>query len=141
MSKILVIAGLSPALAAFAVYAAEPVIFPTQNQTRDQQEKDTLYCKGWAQEQTSKSSTASANPQVEAGRGDMARGAAGGAAVGAVFGGGSGAGKGAAAGAAVGAMARRGEKRQAASEQQAAVGDFYNRSLKACMQSKGYTVE
>jgi len=117
--------------------AKEPVFAPAKNQTMEQMEQDKTYCSGWAMEQTKKSDTANTEVPVHgsAVRGG-ARGAAGGAAIGAAAGD---AGKGAAIGAAVGGVAARRQAKRAKAQQQAATGDYYYRSLSACMQGKGYT--
>jgi len=117
--------------------AKEPVFFPTKNQSTEQMEQDKTYCSGWAMEQTKQSDTANTKVKTEgsAVRGG-ARGAAGGAAIGAAAGD---AGKGAAIGAAVGGVAARRRAKRAEGQQQAATGDYYYRSLTACMQGKGYS--
>jgi hypothetical protein len=118
--------------------AKEPVFAPAKEQTMEQMEQDKTYCSGWAMEQTKKSDTANTQVKTEgaAVRGG-ARGAAGGAAIGAAAGD---AGKGAAIGAAVGGVAARRQAKRAKAQQQAATGDYYYRSLSACMQGKGYSV-
>jgi hypothetical protein len=120
------------------VLAEEPVFFPAKEQTSQQMDQDKVYCEGWAKEQTLKSDTANTQVQTEgaAVRGG-ARGAAAGAAIGAAAGS---AGTGAAVGAAVGGVAARRRAKRAKAGQQAATGDYYYRSLTACMQNKGYTV-
>jgi hypothetical protein len=120
-----------------AVMAVEPVFAPAKDQTMEQMEQDKTYCKGWAMEQTQKSDTANTDVPV---KGSAARGGARGAAAGAAIGAAAGnAGQGAAVGAAVGGIAARRAAKRAKAEQHAAAGDYYYRSLSACMQGKGYT--
>jgi hypothetical protein len=118
--------------------ANEPVFAPTKNQTMEQMEQDKTYCTGWATEQTKKSDTANTEVKTE---GTAVRGGARGAAAGAAIGAAAGdAGKGAAVGAAVGGVASRRRAKAAQGQQQAATGDYYYRSLSACMEGKGYSV-
>ena len=121
------------------VHAKEPVFFPAKNQTTQQMDQDRMYCDGWSREQTQKSDTANTKVQTQgaAVRGG-ARGAAAGAAIGAAAGN---AGKGAAVGAAVVGISARRQAKRAEASQQAATGDYYYRSLSACMQGKGYSVQ
>jgi hypothetical protein len=123
-------------------HAKEPVFAPAKNQTMEQMDQDKTYCSGWAMEQTKKSDTANTQVKTEgsAVRGG-ARGAATGAAIGAAAGGGGGAAKGAAVGAAVVGISARRQAKRAKAEQQAETGDYYYRSLSACMQGKGYLVQ
>jgi hypothetical protein len=125
--------------AAGVIQAAEPVFFPVKEQSLEQMEQDKTYCTGWAVEQTKKSDTANTEVKTEgaAVRGG-ARGAAAGAAIGAAAGD---AGKGAAVGAAVVGISARRQAKRAKAQQQAETGDYYYRSLSACMQSKGYSVQ
>jgi hypothetical protein len=125
-------------LLAAAAYADEPVFAPAKNQTMEQMDLDKTYCSGWALEQTKKSDTANTEVKTE---GSAVRGGARGAAAGAAIGAAAGnAGQGAAIGAAVGGVARRRAAKRAQAEQKAATGDFYYRSLSACMEGKGYSV-
>jgi hypothetical protein len=122
-----------------SVEAAEPVFFPAKNQTVEQMDQDKTYCTGWAMEQTKKSDTANAEVKTE---GSAVRGGARGAAAGAAIGAAAGdAGKGAAVGAAVVGVASRRRAKRAEAGQQAAMGDYYYRSLSACMQGKDYSVQ
>jgi hypothetical protein len=133
--------------------AAEPIVFPKNGQSKEQQEQDQFACYKWAKDQTGfdpmkpVEHTSTAPPQ-----GGAVKGAAKGAAVGAIGGAIAGdAGKGAAIGAGVGGAGgamrkRKSEKQHAAAEQKAeqqheASVDGYNRALGACMEGKGYTVK
>ena len=117
--------------------AQEPVFAPAKNQTPEQMAQDKTYCSGWAMEQTKKSDTANTEVPVQ---GSAVRGGARGAAAGAAIGAAAGdAGKGAAIGAAAAGVAARRRAKRAKAQQQAATGDYYYRSLSACMQGKGYT--
>ena len=132
-------------------------VFPANNQTPDQQTKDSSDCYGWAKQQTGVDPT---NPTVppkadtsKAGKGGAvkgaAKGAAGGAAVGAIAGD---TGEGAAIGATVGAVkgvkgkkeAQAKAEAQATQQQQQAVNDQINafkKAYTACMEGKKYTVK
>ena len=124
-------------LATTLAEAKEPVFAPAKNQTMEQMEQDKHYCSGWAMEQTKNSDTANTEIKTE---GQAIKGGARGAAAGAAIGAAAGnAGQGAAIGAAVGGVARRRAAKRAQAEQKAATGDYYYRSLTACMQGKGYT--
>ena len=146
------------ALVGFALapaMAQQMYIYPTQNQSPDQQNRDRYECHNWAVQQTGVDPTnpqmAAAPPQYEAQQGGLLRGGARGAAVGAVGGAIAGdAGKGAAIGAATGALIggfrrrdqqRRQEqaRRQNEQYQGQAVG-AYNRAIAACLRGRGYTV-
>jgi hypothetical protein len=134
--------------------AQQMYIYPTQNQSPDQQSRDRYECHIWAVQQTGVDPT---NPQMtgtppqQAPQGEILRGGARGAAVGAVGGAIAGdAGKGAAIGAATGALIggfrrrdqqRRQEqaRRQKEQYQGQAVG-AYNRAIAACLRGRGYTV-
>ena len=131
-------------------------VFPSKNQTAEQQQKDELDCYGWAKQQTNydpaappPTPTAAATQKQKGGaaRG-AARGAAGGAAIGGIAGD---AGTGAAAGAAAGAV--KGRRQQKAADKQAdekaksdqaaasaAPREQYKKAFQTCMQGKGYTV-
>ena len=135
--------------------AQQMYIYPSQNQSPDQQSQDRYECHIWAVQQTGVDPTnpqmAAAPPQQEAQQGGLLRGAARGATVGVVVGaiGGS-AGKGAAIGAASGAlfggMRRRDQQRQQEQQrrnyeqQQAQAIGAYNRAQAACLRGRGYTV-
>jgi hypothetical protein len=158
----------APAPAAPAAPAAAPTqdaaasllkvyVFPANNQTPDQQGKDSNDCYAWAKQQTGVDPT---NPTVpekadtsKAGKGGAVKGAAKGAAAGAAIGAAAGdSGKGAAVGATAGAIGGRSGKKQAqqqaeaqATQQQtAAVNsqiDAFKKAYTACMEGKKYTVK
>jgi hypothetical protein len=132
-------------------------VFPANNQTPDQQAKDSNDCYAWAKQQTGVDPT---NPTVpekadtsKTGQGAAVKGAAKGAAAGAAIGAIAGdTGKGAAIGATAGGMGgvsakRQGKKQaeaQAQQQQQAAVNqqiDSFKKAYTACMEGKKYTVK
>ena len=134
---------------------SEMVIYPTKNQTKEQQDKDNFECYGWAKQQSGfdpvAPPTASAPPpQQQAPKGGVGRGALRGAAVGGIVDGSDGAKTGAAAGAVVGGVRRRDQRRQQQVEQQQyeqqqaaqyqGDRDSYNRAYAACMDGRGYSV-
>ena len=140
------------------------IVFPAQNQTKEQQLADEQACYAWANQQTGidptkvKPNTDSAaqaagqkmdSAATGAAVGGAARGAVGGAAIGAITGD---AGEGAAVGAAVGAVAGRRAKKQAvrqAQQQGAAQAqaqaaqqiDTFKKAMTACLEGKSYTVK
>jgi hypothetical protein len=132
-------------------------VFPANNQTPDQQAKDSNDCYAWAKQQTGVDPTNPTVPQKadtsQAGKGGAVKGAAKGAAAGAAIGAVAGdTGKGAAVGATAGAMGGASGKRQAkqqaetqAKQQQtAAVNsqiDAFKKAYTACMEGKKYTVK
>ena len=135
--------------------AQQMYIYPTQNQSPDQQNRDRYECHIWAVQQTGFDPTnpqmAAAPPSYEAQQGGLLRGGARGAAVGAVGGAIAGdAGKGAAIGAVTGALIggfrrrdqqRRQEQAQRQYEQYQSQADgAYNRAIAACLGGRGYTV-
>ncbi|GGG40519.1 hypothetical protein [Bizionia arctica] len=132
-------------------------VFPTKNQSADQQSTDQMDCYTWAKQQTGVDPM---NPpkataaQVEKGPdGSLLIGGAGGAAAGAAVGAIAGdAGEGAAIGAVLGGLRRKRasmaakEQQQAANNQAATASDQqqmgdYKKAFTACMQGKGYTVQ
>lgn len=146
------------------LFAQDPIIYPAEGQSRDQQEKDEFQCMRWARDQTGFDPMAtpratSAPPSQEATRGGAGRGAIGGAAAGAVIGGitggRSGAGRGAliggGSGALIGGMRRESQRNQQQQErnqwerEQAAnytrAREEYNRAFAACMSGRGYIVK
>lgn len=132
-------------------------VFPANNQTAEQQEKDKSDCYTWAIQQTGYdpiNPTVVTAQQVPAGPdGAGIAGAAGGAAVGAAIGAISGdAGKGAAIGAVSGAVMgrRRGNMAQASAQSKANneaaqtnknLEDGFKKAFTACLEAKGYTVQ
>ncbi|MGB5190198.1 glycine zipper family protein [Robiginitalea sp.] len=132
-------------------------VFPSNDQSREQQDADEMACYRWAKEQ---SGVDPLNPPevvaAEVDRsadGTAVRGAAGGAAAGAAIGAIAGdAGKGAAIGAVVGGVRGRkvkvvGDERQqqannaAASAASAEMTESFKKAFSACMEGKGYTVK
>ncbi|KPJ98641.1 MAG: hypothetical protein AMJ60_07580 [Desulfobacterales bacterium SG8_35] len=143
------------------VFAQDPIIYPNQGQSAEQQEKDKFECYNWAKGQTGfdpmQVPTATAPPPgQEAPQGGAVRGAAGGAvaglAVGAIAGdAGKGAAIGAASGALFGGMRRRDQQMRQEQQQQqwaqeqsanyANQRNNYNRAYGACLEGRGYTVK
>jgi hypothetical protein len=132
-------------------------VFPANNQTPDQQAKDSNDCYAWAKQQTGVDPT---NPTVpakqdtsQAGKGGAVKGAAKGAVAGTAIGAVAGdTGKGAAVGATAGAIggvagkkqAKQQAAQQAQQQQQAAVNqqiDSFKKAYTACMEGKKYTVK
>lgn len=132
-------------------------VFPSNNQSTEQQDADEMACYRWAKEQ---SGVDPMNPPevvaAEVDRsvdGTAVRGAAGGAAAGAAIGAIAGdAGQGAAIGAVVGGIRGRrskvvGDEREqqannaAASAAQADLMNNFKKAFSACMEGKGYTVK
>ena len=139
------------------------IVFPAQNQTKEQQLGDEQACYGWAIQNTGiDPAKVKANPDsaaraagakmdsaaTGAAVAGAARGAAGGAVVGAITGD---AGEGAAVGAVVGAVGGRRAKKQAVRQAEAAgaaqaqqqAADLINthkKAMGACLEGKGYTI-
>ena len=139
------------------------IVFPAQNQTKEQQLGDEQACYGWAIENTGiDPAKVKANPDsaakaagakmdsaaTGAAVAGAARGAAGGAVVGAITGD---AGEGAAVGAVVGAVGGRRAKKQAVRQAEAAGAaqaqqqaqqliDTHKKAMGACLEGKGYTI-
>jgi len=154
-TALLVTAALLGALACEPAVAQQMYIYPTQNQSPDQQNRDRYECHNWAVQQTgvdpTRSQMAGAPPSYEAQQGGVLRGGARGATIGVIGGAIAGdAGKGAAIGAATGALIggfrrrdqqrRQEQQRRNYEQQQAQVGGAYNRALAACLRGRGYTV-
>lgn len=132
-------------------------VFPTKNQTPEQQEKDLSECYTWAVQQSSYdpiNPTTVQAKQVEQGPdGAAVGGAAGGALVGLAIGSVSGdAGKGAAIGAISGAVVgrRRGNMAKASEQNKAnnqaaqtnfELEDGFRKAFEACLEAKNYTVK
>ncbi len=132
-------------------------IFPSNDQSNEQQEADEFACYKWAKEQTGVDPINP--PEIKAEEvdrsvdGTAVRGAAGGAAAGAAIGAIAGdAGKGAAIGAVVGGLRGRRSKvagdemeqqqnNQEAAAQEKAMMDNFKKAFSACMEGKGYTVK
>lgn len=138
----------------------ELIIYPKNNQSNEQMEKDKFECYTWAKNQTGfdpmqPATTTSAPPQKGASQGGVVRGAAGGAlvgtAVGAIAGNtGKGAAIGAASGALLGGMRKNNQRRQQQQAEQEwanqqmtqyqAKRNEYNRAYSACLEGRDYTV-
>ena len=139
------------------------IVFPAQNQTKEQQLGDEQACYAWAIQNTGiDPARVKANPDsaakaagakmdsaaTGAAVAGAARGAAGGAVVGAITGD---AGEGAAVGAVVGAVGGRRAKKQAVRQAEAAGAaqaqqqaqqliDTHKKAMGACLEGKGYTI-
>ena len=137
------------------VSAQELIIYPSQNQSQAQQEKDEFECYSWAKGQSKFDPMAPPTateppPQQQAKRGGLVRGAARGAIVGGIVDGSDGAKTGAKAGGAIGGIRRSDQNQQEAQaqqqwEQQQAAQyqqgrNAYNRAYSACLEGRGYTV-
>ncbi len=135
--------------------SAQSFVYPAKGQSPSQQKKDEGECHTWAVQQSKydpanppKQAAAAAPPTTATGttRGAGVRGAARGAVVGEVVGGDAG------AGAAAGAAAARSQSRrqnsaqaqqqqQAATQQQSAGMNAYQKARAACLEGRGYTVK
>jgi len=130
-------------------------LFPTNEQSQQQQKVDEFECYKWAMEQTGIDplNLPKVEAEVQSGpTGGAVRGAARGAAAGAAIGAISGdAGKGAAIGATAGAMGGRrgGKQAQAQQNQQAQANadaaeaetkNTFKKAFSACLSGKGYTI-
>ena len=146
---------------AFPSFADDLFIYPTKNQSAEQQDKDKWECRAWGTKQTgfdpaARMTASSPPPARQAPKGGLLRGAAGGAAIGAVGGAiGGNAGKGAAIGAGAGGLlgtVRRNDqiRQEESAHQQWAqqnVAQYeqnrssWVRAVKACLTGRGYTVQ
>jgi hypothetical protein len=155
-NRILSISCLLTALLLADIASAEMYIFPNNEQSRAQQDKDEGACHVWAVNRTGFDPAYASAPQAAppASNAAVVRGAAKGAVVGGVIGHNSSsgsAGRGAAYGAAAGVAMSRGRQRrqqqQMAAEQQALQAEQdgrrneYLRAKTACLEGKGYTVK
>ena len=136
--------------------ADELMIFPSADQTSEQQEQDQFACYKWAKDRSDFDPMAPPTateppPQQQAKKGGIGRGLVRGAAIGAIAGDSSeSARRGAAAGAVIGGMRRRDQKRKEEAERQqweqeqqriyAENRNRYNRAYSACLEGKDYTV-
>jgi hypothetical protein len=136
--------------------ADELMIFPSADQSAEQQEEDKFVCYGWAKGESGfdpmAPPTATAPPPEEgAKKGGVGKGLVRGAAVGQIVGGDSKSTKrGAAAGVAVGGMRRQDQKKKEAQAREqweqdqqriyAENRNRYNRAYAACLEGKDYTV-
>ncbi|MDB4582696.1 glycine zipper domain-containing protein [Draconibacterium sp.] len=136
--------------------AGNLVVFPSNEQSQQQQKADEFECYKWAMEQTGIDPLNLPKIEVEvqsgptgAAVGGAARGAVAGVAIGAIAGD---AGKGAAIGATAGGLrgARAGRQAQAQQNQQAQsnaaateeeIKNTFKKAFSACMEGKGYTVK
>ncbi len=136
-----------------AALAGNPVIYPADGQSAEQQRDDEGQCFVWARDESGFDPLAP--PEVDTAaapqrRGGALRGAAAGAIVGAIVDGSDGAGEGAMAGSVFGRMRQSGQNRaargaradqiQAQSDAVAAQRDRFDRAYAACMSGRGYTV-
>jgi hypothetical protein len=148
-------------LVSFKSFADDLFIYPTKNQSAEQQDKDKWECRAWATKQSGFDPAARITPSTppparQAPKGGLVRGAAGGAALGAIGGAIVGnAGKGAAIGAAGGGLlgtVRRNDqiRQQEYADQQWARQNAaqyeqnrsnWVRAVKACLTGRGYTVQ
>ena len=143
------------AVAATPAAAQELMIYPNDDQDKEQQEQDEFQCYRWARDETGFDpmevpTATEAPPQQAAKKGGVGRGAVRGAAVGGIIDGSDGAKTGAAAGGLVGGMRRSGQnsseaQAQAQWEQEQAQiyaqnRNNYNRAFAACLEGRGYTV-
>ena len=160
-SRILIFASLLLIPAIASAQSGQTFIYPKNNQSQAQQDKDRYECHTWAVQQTGFDPSVSypSNPNTldpqpyRPSQPHVVKGAGRGAALGAVGGAITGnAGKGAAAGAAMGGLAggfkRRDERlNQKASQQQQAqaqtnqAGAGYQRAMAACLDGRGYSVK
>lgn len=134
-------AALTAAIAPSLAFAQEPMVYPANGQSAQQQDNDSYHCYRWAMSQSGydPSTGAVAAPPPTA---NALRGAAGGAAAGAVGGAIAGnAGQGAAIGAGVGAVIGGVRRRNQQAAAVSAGRDAYNRAYGACMSGKGYSVK
>lgn len=137
-----------------AALASDFYVYPKNNQTAEQQQKDESECYVWAKNQTgfdpmAVPTASEPAPQVDSGAdGSVMRGAARGAVIGGVVD--DEWGKGAAAGALIGGMRKRDRQRQQQAErerweqEQAAryqqQRNSYNRAFKGCMEAREYSL-
>lgn len=133
--------------------AQQPIIYPAEGQSPEQQQKDQGECQVWATQSTgidpvaiAQSAPASSGSSTGGGErvSGAARGALGGAAIGAIAGD---TGKGAAIGAVAGTMAggrrarhNKATQQQNAQAQQQEMMNTWNRAVGTCMAARGYTV-
>ena len=136
--------------------ADEPIVYPAKGQSPEQQQRDIMECRSWAQSTTGVNpieSPQAAATQPDPAQGARAKGALKGAVAGAVIGeiADDDAGKGAAIGATTGLMAGGAQRRQAARQQEQAASQAqakrnedlarFWRANDACLEGRGYTVK
>jgi len=144
-----------------STFAADVFIYPSNGQSKEQQNKDEYECYNWARQQTgfdpmAQPQATTPPPAQEAQQGGAGRGAARGAVVGVAAGAiagdaGKGAAIGAASGALVGGMRRRDQTRRQEQEQEQWASNQnanyeqsrsnYNRAFGVCMEGRGYQVK
>ena len=135
--------------------ADDPIVYPADGQSQDQQEFDEYQCYGWAVDESGfdpmeQPQVTEAPPEDDTPKGGLFKGALLGAAVGGMADGSDGAGTGAAIGGILGGVRSKKkqseyetEQQQWAQEQAAnyqAGRDSYDRAFGACMEARGYTV-
>lgn len=153
MGAILGVALVTPAV------AQQPVVYPAQGQSAEQQARDQGECRAWAVQQTGFDPAYPPPPPVTGSSGQggeiltgAARGAVLGLTIGAIAGdAGEGAAAGAAGGALIGGFRRRDQRRQDEQmqsqaqyqyqQQIAANTQAFNRAVAVCLQGRGYTVQ
>jgi hypothetical protein len=149
------------ALAPVISLADDLIVYPSKNQSAQQQDKDKWECRAWATKQTgfdpaSRPTASTPPPSSQPPKGGLVRGAAGGAALGAIGGAiagnaGKGAAIGAAGGGALGVVRRNNQVRQDQQAQQQLAQrnnaqyeqqrSTWVRAVKACLTGRGYTVQ
>lgn len=155
---IVVLVGIPVWCLSLLAQAQQPIVYPAQGQSAEQQATDDGACYSWAKQSTGIDPAAvaqapppPAQPAPAVGGGQRLRGALRGAAGGALIGeivdddAGKGAGVGAVAGTmAGGARARQEQQAQQQAPQQQAqqqqMMDTYHRAYGACMEGRGYTI-
>ena len=148
-------AAAAAALTGLTVQAQELMVYPTKDQSQEQQDQDNFACYKWAKEQSGfdpmAPPTATAPPpRQEQQRVGVLGGALRGAVIGGIIDGGDGAAKGAAVGGVIGGVRRSDQNRRQTQERQnweqeqarqyAENRNRYNRAFAACMEGRGYTV-
>ena len=137
-----------------SLWADDLYVYPAQNQTAEQQEKDKYDCYQFGKSQTGfdpmAAPVATAPPPAQ--KGGVLKGAAGGALVGAAVGAvsgdaGKGAGYGAAAGGTIGLLRKNQSQKEQQQYQQQQQQNYqaqrsnYDRAYAACLEGRGYTVK
>jgi hypothetical protein len=131
----------------------QPIVYPAQGQSSQQQSQDEAQCRQWAQEQTGFNPWQSAPTYSggSSGGGEVIQGAGRGALMGLVGGAivgdaGTGAAVGAGLGATAGLFRRRDNQQASSAAQQQSVAQYnqgmanFNRAFATCMQGRGYAV-
>jgi hypothetical protein len=136
-----------------AIAQNQPIVYPAQGQSTQQQSQDEAQCRQWAQEQTGFNpwQTPPTASGGSSGGGEVLQGAGRGALMGLVGGAivgdaGTGAAVGAGLGATAGLFRRRDNQQADSAAQQQATAQYnqgmanFNRAFATCMQGRGYTV-